>query len=53
MTFTITDMVDPYKGRFNISSKSMRNALELMLAHDVTGNGVMTRASGDMNGRQQ
>lgn len=53
MTFTITDMVDPYKGRFNISSKSMRNALELMLAHNVTGNGVMTPASGDMNGRQQ
>ena len=53
MTFTITDMVDPYKGRFNISSKSMRNALELMLAHNVAGNGVMTPASRDINGRQQ
>lgn len=36
MTFTITDMVDPYSGRFNISSKSMRNALDVMLMHNVT-----------------
>lgn len=36
MTFTITDMVDPYEGRFNISSKSMRNALDVMLTHNVT-----------------
>ena len=36
MTYTITDMVDPYKGRFNISSKSMRNALDVMLAHNAT-----------------
>ena len=36
MTFTITDMVDPYEGRFNISSKSMRDALDVMLTHNVT-----------------
>jgi hypothetical protein len=45
MTFTITDMVDPYKGRFNISSKSMCNALDIMLTHNQTGNSVMTPAS--------
>ncbi|BBX44144.1 hypothetical protein GCM10009641_67570 [Mycobacterium cookii] len=36
MTFTIADMVDPYEGRFNISSKSMRNALDVMLIHNIT-----------------
>jgi hypothetical protein len=36
MTFAITDMVDPYSGRYNISSKNMRHALELMLCDDVT-----------------
>jgi hypothetical protein len=36
MTFAITDMLDPYKGRYNISSKNMHHALDVMLRDDIT-----------------
>ena len=34
MLFTIVDMVDPYDGLYNISSKNMRHVLRIMLEHD-------------------
>lgn len=39
MMFAIMDIVDPYKGLYNISSKNMHQALNAMLRHNVT-NGV-------------
>jgi hypothetical protein len=34
MMFAIIDIVDPYKGLYNISSKNMHYALETMLSHN-------------------
>jgi hypothetical protein len=36
MMFAIIDIVDPYKGLYNISSKNMHQALGTMLEHDAT-----------------
>ena len=33
--FAIVDIVDPYKGLYNISSKNMHYALEAMLRHNA------------------
>jgi hypothetical protein len=35
MMFAIIDIVDPYKGLYNISSKNMHCALEAMLRHNA------------------
>jgi len=35
MVFAIIDIVDPYKGLYNISSKNMHYALEAMLRHNA------------------
>jgi hypothetical protein len=35
MMFAIIDIVDPYKGLYNISSKNMHYALEAMLRHNA------------------
>ena len=34
MVFAIIDIVDPYKGLYNISSKNMHYALDAMLRHN-------------------
>jgi len=39
MMFAIIDVVDPYKGLYNISSKNMHYALDAMLT-DNTGKGL-------------
>jgi hypothetical protein len=36
MMFAIMDVVDPYKGLYNISSKNMHHALNAMLRHNAT-----------------
>jgi hypothetical protein len=35
MVFAIIDIVDPYKGLYNISSKNMHYALDAMLRHNA------------------
>jgi hypothetical protein len=35
MMFAIIDIVDPYKGLYNISSKNMHYALDTMLRHNA------------------
>jgi hypothetical protein len=38
MMFAIMDIVDPYKGLYNISSKNMHQALDAMLGHNSSVN---------------
>lgn len=35
MVFIILDMVNPYEGRYNLSSSTMRNALNIMIREDA------------------
>lgn len=56
MMFAIIDIVDPYKGLYNISSKNMHYALDAMLRHnamkrlahssDAAGEQVLTLTEG-------
>ena len=46
--FAIIDVVDPYKGLYNISSKNMHYALEAMLKDNaVKGLAHLSDAAGD------
>jgi len=48
MMFAIIDVVDPYKGLYNISSKNMHYALDAMLTdHDVKGLAHLYDAASD------
>lgn len=48
MIFAIIDIVDPYKGLYNISSKNMHQALDAMLGRQPGNTGI---APGTINGR--